>query len=50
MRQLGAGRLVGRQVCDIPVERFPFSGFICLEEILNKSEVQWSEEQDVCAQ
>ena len=32
------------EVCAIPVDRFPFSCFTCLEEILDESEVRLSEE------
>ena len=32
------------EVCSIPVDRFPFTCFTCLEEIFDESEVQWSEE------
>ncbi len=32
------------EVCAIPVDRFPFSCFICLEEIVDESEVRLSEE------
>ena len=31
------------EVCAIPVDRFPFPCFTCLEEILDESEVRWSE-------
>lgn len=31
-------------VCAIPIDRFPFSCFTCLEDILDKSEVRLSEE------
>ena len=31
-------------VCAIPVNRFPFTCFTCLEEILDESEVRLSEE------
>ena len=32
------------EVCAIPVDRFPFPCFSCLEEILDESEVRWAEE------
>jgi glycosylphosphatidylinositol transamidase (GPIT) subunit GPI8 len=32
------------EVCAIPVDRFPFSCFTCLEEIVDESEVRLSEE------
>lgn len=32
------------EVCAVPVDRFPFPCFTCLEEILDESEVRWSEE------
>jgi glycosylphosphatidylinositol transamidase (GPIT) subunit GPI8 len=32
------------EVCAIPIDRFPFSCFTCLEEILDESEVRLSEE------
>jgi hypothetical protein len=32
------------EVCAIPVDHFPFACFTCLEEILDESEVRWSEE------
>ena len=32
------------EVCAIPVDRFPFPCFTCLEEILDDSDVRWSEE------
>jgi len=32
------------EVCSIPVDRFPFSCFTCLEEIVDESEVRLSEE------
>ena len=32
------------EVCAIPVERFPFTCFTCLEDILDESEVRLSEE------
>jgi hypothetical protein len=32
------------EVCPIPTERFPFSCFTCLEEIVDESEVRYSEE------
>ena len=32
------------EVCAIPIDRFPFSYFTCLEEILDESEVRLSEE------
>ncbi len=32
------------EVCAIPINRFPFSCFTCLEEILDESEVWVSEE------
>ncbi|HXH86149.1 MAG TPA: hypothetical protein VNI35_04945 [Nitrospira sp.] len=35
--------LVG-EVCAVPVNRFPFACFTCLEEILDESEVRFSEE------
>ena len=35
--------LIG-EVCAIPVDRFPFSCFTCLEEIVDESEVRLSEE------
>lgn len=35
--------LVG-EVCAIPIDRFPFSCFTCLEEIIDESEVRLSEE------
>ncbi len=35
--------LVG-EVCAIPADRFPFTCFDCLEEILDESEVRLSEE------
>lgn len=35
--------LVG-EVCAIPVDRFPFSCFTCLEEILDESELRLGED------
>ena len=35
------------EVCAVPVERFPFPCFTCLEEILDESELRWSEELGV---
>jgi glycosylphosphatidylinositol transamidase (GPIT) subunit GPI8 len=35
------------EVCAIPVDRFPFPCFTCLEEILDESDVRWSEELGV---
>ena len=35
--------LVG-EVCVIPIDRFPFSCFTCLEDIIDESEVRISEE------
>ena len=32
------------EVCAIPIDRFPFSCFTCLEEIDDESEVRLSEE------
>jgi glycosylphosphatidylinositol transamidase (GPIT) subunit GPI8 len=32
------------EVCAIPIDRFPFSCFTCLEEIIDESEVRLSEE------
>jgi len=32
------------EVCAVPVERFPFTCFTCLEEIVDESEVRISEE------
>jgi glycosylphosphatidylinositol transamidase (GPIT) subunit GPI8 len=32
------------EACAIPVDRFPFTCFNCLEEILDESEVRLSEE------
>jgi glycosylphosphatidylinositol transamidase (GPIT) subunit GPI8 len=32
------------EVCAIPIDRFPFSCFSCLEEIDDESEVRLSEE------
>jgi hypothetical protein len=32
------------EVCAIPIERFPFPCFTCLEEITDEAEVRWSEE------
>jgi len=32
------------EVCAIPIDRFPFSCFTCLEEIVDESEVRLSEE------
>lgn len=32
------------EVCAIPIDRFPFPCFTCLEEILDESEVRLSEE------
>ncbi len=32
------------EVCAVPVDRFPFSCFTCLEDILDDSEVRLSEE------
>jgi len=32
------------EVCAIPVDRFPFPCFTCLEEILDETEVRLSEE------
>jgi len=32
------------EVCAIPVDRFPFPCFNCLEEIVDESEVRLSEE------
>ncbi len=32
------------EVCAIPVDRFPFPCFTCLEEIFDESEVRLSEE------
>lgn len=32
------------EVCAIPIDRFPFSCFSCLEEIIDESEVRLSEE------
>jgi hypothetical protein len=32
------------EVCALPVDRFPFSCFTCLEDILDESEVRLSEE------
>jgi glycosylphosphatidylinositol transamidase (GPIT) subunit GPI8 len=32
------------EVCAIPIERFPFACFTCLEEILDESELRLSEE------
>jgi glycosylphosphatidylinositol transamidase (GPIT) subunit GPI8 len=36
-------RAVG-EVCAIPIDRFPFACFTCLEEIDDESEVRLSEE------
>ena len=32
------------EVCAIPIDRFPFSCFTCLEEIIDESEVRLSED------
>jgi len=32
------------EVCSLPVERFPFACFSCLEEIVDESELRLSEE------
>jgi hypothetical protein len=32
------------EVCAIPIDRFPFACFTCLEEILDETEVRLSEE------
>ncbi len=32
------------EVCAIPVDRFPFACFTCLEEIVDESELRLSEE------
>lgn len=32
------------EVCAVPIDRFPFSCFTCLEEIIDESEVRLSEE------
>jgi glycosylphosphatidylinositol transamidase (GPIT) subunit GPI8 len=32
------------EVCALPIDRFPFSCFTCLEEILDETEVRFSEE------
>ncbi len=32
------------EVCAIPIDRFPFPCFTCLEEIIDESEVRLSEE------
>jgi hypothetical protein len=32
------------EVCSIPVDRFPFACFTCLEEIVDESELRLSEE------
>lgn len=32
------------EVCAIPVDRFPFPCFTCLEDILDESDLRWSEE------
>jgi glycosylphosphatidylinositol transamidase (GPIT) subunit GPI8 len=32
------------EVCAIPIDRFPFACFTCLEDILDESEVRLSEE------
>ncbi|HEU4505195.1 MAG TPA: hypothetical protein VFR79_10205 [Nitrospira sp.] len=32
------------EVCSLPVERFPFTCFSCLEEIVDESELRLSEE------
>lgn len=38
--------LVG-EVCAIPVDRFPFPCFTCLEEIIDESELRLSEELEI---
>jgi len=35
------------EVCAIPVNQFPFSYFTCLEEILDESEMRFSEDLGV---
>jgi len=35
------------EVCAIPIDRFPFVCFTCLEEILDESEVRFSEEMGI---
>lgn len=35
------------EVCAIPVDQFPFSCFTCLEEILDESEMRFSEDLGV---
>lgn len=32
------------EVCAIPIDRFPFSCFTCLEDIVDESELRLSEE------
>lgn len=32
------------EVCAVPIDRFPFACFTCLEEIIDESEVRLSEE------
>jgi len=40
---LEANTAIG-EVCALPVERFPFSCFTCLEDILEESELRLSED------
>ena len=44
MRRARSGESPVGEVCAIPIDRFPFSCFTCLEEIVGESEMRFSEE------